>query len=417
MGGAGEPRLKALVAALSLALGLGASRSVLGQAPPASASSRAPSASAPSARAPSSVALAPVAWRPATQSPRHAAPDPRVASLASLCGAPDGALAEVAGRTALRQASGAGLLHADELAFHLRAAGDPHVWPRAWSIAGTSLDDEDLARRVKAWLAPWNMLGTRRCGVARAQAPGGNTVVAVVAIDALADIASLPTTARVGQWITLDGTMLIPASGAKVVLLGPRGAPKTVLASLSGDRVRSTFSVDQPGRWVVQVLATVSTGPRPVLEAMVWAGTPPPGQFVPASAPGETAGMGVKDDDDAMLRMINAARASESLAALVRDPQLDRIARAHSEEMLKARLIGHNVGTGDPATRLKAAGVSARVAGENVATASTLENAHRALWASPSHRGNLLLDRFTRVGVAVVRAPDGMVWVTEMFAG
>jgi uncharacterized protein YkwD len=43
--------------------------------------------------------------------------------------------------------------------------------------------------------------------------------------------------------------------------------------------------------------------------------------------------------------------------------------------------------------------------------------AHRALWASPSHRGNLLLDQFTRVGVAVVRAPDGMVWVTEMFSG
>jgi uncharacterized protein YkwD len=61
--------------------------------------------------------------------------------------------------------------------------------------------------------------------------------------------------------------------------------------------------------------------------------------------------------------------------------------------------------------------VSAHVAGENVATASSLENAHRALWASPSHRGNLLLDQFTHVGVSVVRAPDGMVWVTEMFSG
>ncbi len=61
--------------------------------------------------------------------------------------------------------------------------------------------------------------------------------------------------------------------------------------------------------------------------------------------------------------------------------------------------------------------MSAHVAGENVATASTLENAHRALWASPSHRGNLLHEAFTRVGVAVVRAADGAVWVTEMFAG
>jgi uncharacterized protein YkwD len=85
--------------------------------------------------------------------------------------------------------------------------------------------------------------------------------------------------------------------------------------------------------------------------------------------------------------------------------------------MLRARMVGHDVGGGDPAARIKAAGIKAHLAGENVASAGSLEHAHRALWASPSHRGNLLLDKFTRVGVAVVRAPDGMVWVTEMFSG
>jgi uncharacterized protein YkwD len=383
---------KALAGALAFAAGFGAAARVLGQP-------------------------APVTWRSATQSPRTAAPAPQTAALAAACGASDGALAEVAARTAKHQSDGGALFRADELAFQLRAAGDPHVWPRAWSIAGAGLDEEDVARRVRAWLAPWNTLGTRRCGVARFTADNGHAVVAVIAIDALADIAPLPTTARVGQWLTLDGTMLVPASGAKVVLLGPRGAPKTVPASLSGDKIHSSFSVDQPGGWIVQVLATVSTGPRPVLEAMVYAGTAPPGQFVPAPAPGESAAQGAKDDDDAMLRMINAARASEQIGALVRDPVLDKIARQHSEEMLKARLVGHDVGTGDPAARLRAAGVSARVAGENVATAGTLENAHRALWASPSHRGNMLLGEFSRVGVAVVRAADGMVWVTELFSG
>jgi hypothetical protein len=29
----------------------------------------------------------------------------------------------------------------------------------------------------------------------------------------------------------------------------------------------------------------------------------------------------------------------------------------------------------------------------------------------------MLLGEFSRVGVAVVRAADGMVWVTEMFSG
>ena len=80
-------------------------------------------------------------------------------------------------------------------------------------------------------------------------------------------------------------------------------------------------------------------------------------------------------------------------------------------------MVGHDVGGGDPRVRLEAAGISATVAGENVASAGSLENAHRALWASPSHRGNLLLERFTRVGVAVAQAADGTLWVTEMFAG
>jgi uncharacterized protein YkwD len=364
----------------------------------------------------------PLSWKSSTSSPRRGTVDAANATLITACGGTaastaDAALLEVAARTALRQAGGGALFSADELAFSLRAAGDPHVWPRAWSIAGGGLDEADIGKRIKAWVTPWNTLGARRCGVARAAAADGSTVVAAVAIDALADLAPLPTTARVGQWITLDGNMLVPASSAKVVLLGPRGAPKTVPASLTGDRIHSSFAVDQPGGWMVQVLATVSTGPRPVLEAMVYAGATPPSAFIHAPVPGEDAARGAKDDDDAVLRMINAARATEALSALTRDPLLDKVAKAHSEEMFKARVVGHDVGTGDPAARLRAAGVSAHVAGENVATASSLENAHRALWSSPSHRGNLLLNQFTRVGVAVVRAPDGMVWVTEMFSG
>jgi uncharacterized protein YkwD len=359
----------------------------------------------------------PLAWKAATASPRAVALDAASAAHVAQCGGADGALAEVALRTATRQATGGSLLSADELGFHLRAAGDPHVWPRAWSIAGGGIDDAEIGKRIRAWVAPWNTLGVRRCGIARVPSPDGSAVVAAVAIDALADLSPLPTTARVGQWVTLDATMLVPASAVNVVLLGPRGAPKTVPASLVGSKVHSSFSVDQPGGWMIQVLATVSTGPRPVLEAMVYAGAPPPAQFVAVAAPGEGAVRGARDDDDAMARMINAARASEALAPLARDAQLDRLARSHSEEMLKARVVGHDVGTGDPSTRLRAAGVVAHVAGENVATASTLENAHRALWASPSHRGNLLLNQFTHVGVAVVRAPDGMVWVTEMFSG
>jgi uncharacterized protein YkwD len=114
---------------------------------------------------------------------------------------------------------------------------------------------------------------------------------------------------------------------------------------------------------------------------------------------------------------MNAARASEGLPALAQDAALDAIARAHSEAMIKARMVGHDVGGGDPAARLSAAGYKAKVAGENVVSSDTPENAHRAIWASPSHRGNLLMRDYAKAGVAVVRGAAGRVWVTQLFAG
>lgn len=359
-----------------------------------------------------------VQWKSEISSPKATATtNPAESALIALCGPADTALMDVAGLVAKRQLDGAHNLTADELAFALRAAGDPHVWPKAWSLSGANLDDADVASRLKTFMNSTRTLGTRRCGVSRQHGQGDDAAATVITIDALADLMPLPTSARVGQWINLEGAMLIPASGVQVVLLGPRAAPKTVPSSLSGGRIRSTFSVDQPGAWLVQVLATVSTGPRPVLEATIYAGQKPPNEFVRAPVPGEEAGQGAKDHADAMLRMINAARVAEGRKPLTRDPALDAVAKAHSEEMKKARMVGHDVGGGDPRARLEAAGISSSVAGENVASASSLENAHRALWASPSHRGNLLLERFTRVGVAVVQSADGAYWVTEMFAG
>lgn len=356
-------------------------------------------------------------WKTSMASPHAATADAKVAAFQSLCGTADGALADVAARNVKRQLEGAEIFAADELAFTLRAAGDPHVWPRAFSIAGSSFEEDYLKKKVKGWVDGWTTLGVRRCGLAKGSKEDGTTVFSMIAVDALADVTSLPVTARVSQWITLEAKMLIPATAAKVVLLGPRGAPKTVPATLSKNVIKSSFSVDQTGQWLVQVLATVSTGPRPVIEAFVFAGATPPGKFTRASVPGEDAGKEVKDDAEAIFKMLNAARVAEGSKALSRDSTLDKVAKAHSDEMAKAKMIGHNVGTGDPAQRIKAAGATATIAGENVASAASSQNAHRALWASPSHRSNMLSSEFTRVGVAVVKDGEGRVWVTQLFAG
>lgn len=355
----------------------------------------------------------PLLWRASTMSPLDAdSRDP----LYELCGRADSALVTVATRNANRQRRGESSFSSDELAFNVRAAGAPYVWPRAWTIKGASLDAERVAAALRAFVEKSKPLGERRCGVSHVRDSEGAEIVSVVMVDVLADLARTPVLTRVGEWISLRGTMIPEAADTKVVLLGPRGTPRTILASLVEKEIRATFNVDQAGEWLVQVLATVSTGPRPVLELTVHAGTPPPLRFAESDAPGESAAAADTTPDVALYAMVNAARHSEAKKPLMRDSVLDELALRHSEAMQKVRVVGHDVGDGGPGQRLADAGFSATHTGENVAGAATVVRAHRALWLSPSHRGNLLDGRFTRVGIGVARGEDGRVWVTQLFA-
>jgi uncharacterized protein YkwD len=409
-----------LSVALTLGFGTGCApgqAAALPVSPPPTAASAEPAPARPTA----APATAPAdderfSWEPRTWSPQPAgAPDPADRDLLTLCGTGDAALDTVAARIAERQARALPALDIAETTFALRAAGSPYVWPRLWSLAGPKLDRNDARERVQRWLASFNDGGKRRCGVASASGPDTHVIV-MLALDALADLDPLPTQVRSGQWLRVAAHLLVPASGAKVIVLAPTGAPRSVTTSLDSGVVRATFHADRPGGWLVQVMADVKGGPRPVAEAKLQVGGPPPPGFHAEPAPGEAAAAGAADEQTALIAMINAARRSEHLPALTRDTRLDSVARAHAEAMQRARRIGHDVGDGNPAQRVVAAGIKVHAAGENVAHARTLRRAHRALWASPSHRGNLLYADFDAVGVGVVHAPNGSVWVCEEFA-
>jgi uncharacterized protein YkwD len=335
--------------------------------------------------------------------------------LVSLCDAGDAALGEVALRMARRQIRSLPQYDMAQVAFALRTEGAPYVWPRAWSLQGGTLDRGDVAARMQRWLASFGDGGQRRCGVATIT-DGTKQVVAALAVDALADLSPVPTRARSGQWIDIEARMLVPTSEAKVIVLAPEGSPHAVTSSFIQGVVRARFSADRPGPWLVQVLATVSGGPRPVLENVLHVDEALPDTFHSRPAPGEDAPDGSEDDASAIHEMVDAARQTERLSKLRRDQRLDLVAQAHAETMRKARRIGHDVGFGDPRARVEAAGLNLNAAGENVVHAANLRRAHRALWASPSHRGNILQKRFDSLGIGIANDSDGTVWVCEVFA-
>jgi hypothetical protein len=335
-------------------------------------------------------------------------------TLRQVCGESDEALIAVAEQLVRQQTERSRELDADALGYALRAAGAPYVWPRAWLFNGSEREVETAKARMQRWLGGFGGSGVRRCGVSLRR-KGGSLTVAAVAVDVLADLEPLPTRARTGQWIEVRATLRVPASEAKLVVLGPRGAPRPVPTSYSRGRVRARFNADIPGAWLVQLLGAVDGGPRPLLEALVFAGTEPKEAAIISKAPGEDAPHADSDPRAALYAMVNAARSSERVATLERDARLETLAEEHAQAMRRARKTAHDTGDGDLIQRLERAGLELS-AGENVAHAGSAALAQRALWASPSHRENLLFRGFDVVGIGVAADPDGTLWVCQVFA-
>ena len=115
-------------------------------------------------------------------------------------------------------------------------------------------------------------------------------------------------------------------------------------------------------------------------------------------------------------RLHNRSRANHGRRGLKLVPRLNRIARKHSLRMARQDDLHHN-------SRLvrQVRNMRWRRLGENVGVApgmgrGTLRAIHRAFLKSPSHRRNVMLRRFRRMGVGVVRQ-SGKVWVTVVFMG
>lgn len=352
-------------------------------------------------------------WASWTSSPSRVDP----ASLGALeraaqdaCGAGERGLRVTARALVDRKARGLPLPDVDAIESLQRSAGEPHPWPRVWAATAPTLDPESTLQKLSTWLASQPDRASRRCGVAEGAAPDGRHTLVVVAVDALADLQPLPTRARAGQWLDV-AAQLSHATGGRVVVLGPSGAARTLPSWFDHGALHARFAAEGPGETLVQVVADLPGGPRPVLEASVFTDAEPSLPDGDRPAPGEEVGAGLADADR-LAAMVAQARAAAGLPSLARDRRLDDIAHEHALRMAAAHTLAHDAGDGDPLERLRVAGVAFRAAGENVAHAGTVPLAHRALWGSPSHRANVL-GSYARIGVGVVRDEKGDAWVAE----
>lgn len=119
-------------------------------------------------------------------------------------------------------------------------------------------------------------------------------------------------------------------------------------------------------------------------------------------------------------RSVNEFRRQQHLIPLARDPRLDAVAAAHSEDMARRGFFSHESPEGlNWVDRLRAAGVAGfALAGENVGQTNRPDPNGEILngWkASPAHRENLTARPYNATGIGIARAPDGRLFYTQLY--
>jgi uncharacterized protein YkwD len=117
----------------------------------------------------------------------------------------------------------------------------------------------------------------------------------------------------------------------------------------------------------------------------------------------------------------NAAETGGRARPLKWNEKLAAVALAHSRDMLRRRYFGHvDSEGGTPTDRINAAGIRWRALAENIAVNRTVADAENDLMDEPrfqkNHRGNILNPEYTDVGIGIVQAANGDLYITQDFA-
>jgi uncharacterized protein YkwD len=115
------------------------------------------------------------------------------------------------------------------------------------------------------------------------------------------------------------------------------------------------------------------------------------------------------EDERQMSKKVNEARSQHGRRRVELDPELSRVARYHTDEMIDANDVHHT-----PEKTLGRRVTRWQVLGENVGRGYDVNSLHKAFMNSPTHRDVILRPTFTYVGIGA-RQHRGSLWITVLF--
>jgi uncharacterized protein YkwD len=125
----------------------------------------------------------------------------------------------------------------------------------------------------------------------------------------------------------------------------------------------------------------------------------------------------LSEDEQAIIDLTNKEREKAKLPPLKMNPLLTKIARAHTENMIKQKKFAHVLDGKGPEQRAKEGGYKSLVA-ENCGGSIKFKNGGDLvpLWmGSSGHRANILSKACVEIGVGFGKGPDGWIYATQLF--
>lgn len=121
---------------------------------------------------------------------------------------------------------------------------------------------------------------------------------------------------------------------------------------------------------------------------------------------------------ETVLTLINNAREENGLPKLQIDDLLNSTAIAKATDMVENNYFSHTSPTyGSPFEMMQNAGITYKVAGENIAGNSSVENAVKSWLASEEHKTNILSNAYNYIGIGVKPSDTYGYVIVVMFIG
>lgn len=126
----------------------------------------------------------------------------------------------------------------------------------------------------------------------------------------------------------------------------------------------------------------------------------------------------VSASEQQMIDLVNQERKKVGLSALTVDSRLVKVARMKSQDMIGKKYFAHQSPTyGSPFDMMKVQGITYKYAGENLAGAQTVQQAHTNLMNSSGHRANILNANYKKIGIGVVQGGPYGLMISQEFTG